>query len=156
MNAEKLLNFLDESNTIEGIYRLVKADEQIEATRFLALNAITIPDLERFVECFQPDAKLRDKPGMDVRVGNHVPPKGGPEIREHLGYILKLMEKEQVGKYFSPEYIHQKYETLHPFMDCNGRSGRILWLWQMERDERKMAPMGFLQTWYYQSLEDGR
>ena len=46
-----------------------------------------------------------------------------------------------------------RYETLHPFMDGNGRSGRILWAWQMI--EHNIAPglsLGFLHAYYYQTL----
>ena len=40
----------------------------------------------------------------------------------------------------------------HPFTDGNGRSGRALWLWQMNNH----APFGFLHTFYYQTLENSR
>lgn len=55
----------------------------------------------------------------------------------------------------TPYDVHQQYETLHPFTDGNGRSGRALWLWQMIRDGQR-AQLGFLHTWYYQSLREAR
>lgn len=84
--------FLKESNAIEGIdYHISDLDLQ-EAWHFLCLEKITVPDLERFVEHFQPGAKLRDKPGMDVRVGNHVPMRGGPQIYHRLRNIINEMQ----------------------------------------------------------------
>ena len=147
MITDALIKFLDESNAIEGIYSLVTADQKIEASRFLALEKITIADLERFVDHFQPGAKLRDKSGLDVKVGSSTPELGGPFVRKRLQLLL-----DELCPNYAPFRVHQVYENLHPFMDCNGRSGRILWLWQMEREGRKMAPLGFLQTLYYQSL----
>ena len=150
MNTPELTRFLVESNAIEDIHHDISDGDLKEAWWFLELDTITIPELERFVAHFQPGAKLRDKPGMDVRVGNHVAMSGAPAVRWSLDGILRGMEGVSLFQ------VHKVYETLHPFMDCNGRSGRILWLWQMEREGRKMAPMGFMQTFYYQSLEEGR
>lgn len=148
MNEKELIKFLRESNSIEGIYTDISNHDLAEAQQFLELKKITIPDLERFVEHFQPGAKLRDKPGMDVRVGNHVPMPGGPLVTQRLEGLL-------IGLPYPTAFsIHKEYEAIHPFVDCNGRSGRILWLWQMLNEGRKLAPMGFLQTWYYSSLEE--
>jgi hypothetical protein len=151
----ELTDFVRESNKIEGI---VRGGERFErdfqaSKEFLALDTITIPDLENLVNVFQPGAKLRDKPGMDVRVGNHIAPPGGPEIVEQLEEIIHLADFH--GKDMSMFEIHQNYESLHPFMDGNGRSGRMLWLWQMEKYHGG-APLGFLHHWYYQSLKEGK
>lgn len=48
----------------------------------------------------------------------------------------------------SPFTTHLRYESIHPFSDGNGRSGRALWLWQM----KGRAPLGFLHQFYYQTL----
>ena len=54
----------------------------------------------------------------------------------------------------TPYDIHRRYETLHPFMDGNGRSGRILWAWQMiHHDIRPGLSLGFLHAFYYQTLD---
>jgi len=139
---EHMLNFITESNRIEGIHRKPTEFEIEEYKRFMNLKQVTIADLEQFVSVYQPGNRLRDMVGLDVRVGNYYPPKGKPEIRNELQAIL-----DDLGVLTSYQ-THCRYETLHPFTDCNGRSGRMLWLWQM-----KYAPLGFLHTWYYQSLD---
>jgi len=56
-----------------------------------------------------------------------------------------------------PYLIHHAYETLHPFMDGNGRSGRILWACQMlAHDYSPGLALGFLHCFYYQALSHGQ
>ena len=139
-----LKDFVRESNRIEGIYSHL--DTEIEAhERLLSLEIIEVSALEEFVETIAPGMILRRKVGHDVRVGNHIAPPGGHKIEEKLMHILSCMGP--VGVY----QTHLDYETLHPFTDGNGRSGRALWLWQMGGIE--CAPIGFLHEFYYQTLE---
>ena len=140
-----LTRFVRESNAIEGILR-DPTDAEIEAhIRFLECDPLDIPALERFVNVVQPGAALRRRAGMNVRVGRHMPPPGGPEIAEELVDILSWDGA-------TPWERHVAYETLHPFMDGNGRSGRALWLLDMGGIEN--APLGFLHHAYYQALEN--
>lgn len=145
-----LVSFLRESNHIEGIERPPTREEYDTARSFLKLDEIAVADVEILVETFQPGARIRDRPGMDMRVGSHIAPPGGPQIKWRLNNLLQYMLKH------SPYKTHHHYEELHPFTDGNGRSGRMIWLWMMQKLNKPVAPMGFLQTWYYQSLEAGR
>jgi hypothetical protein len=151
--GDQLMGFVVESNSIEGIHR-EPTDAELKASQdFLALGKVTVADLQEFVSACQPGAVLRNRKGLDVSVGNHFPPPGGPQIETALKNIL---ETANSGTHH-PFGVHMSYETLHPFIDCNGRSGRILWAWQMKR--QRVWPglqLCFLHAWYYQSLEFSR
>lgn len=137
-----LRDFVTESNRIEGLGP-AKPHEVKAHERLLAAPVVTVRLLEDFVAVVAPGATLRRNAGMNVRVGNHMPPPGGRFVEEALEGVLR-------GPWKNPYEQHLMYETLHPFMDGNGRSGRALWLWAMGGIER--APLGFLHHFYYQTL----
>lgn len=141
-----IYTFVTESNRIEGIYRAPTSEEVSATESFICLEELTINDLVQLVAVYQPNAELRSRKGLDVRVGNHIAPRGGNDIQLKLREILSLANR----RIHTPHYLHLDYENLHPFTDGNGRSGRALWLWCMRGD----APLGFLHTFYYQTLAE--
>ena len=157
MKTEHLREFLIESNKIEGI-KVLKVSQVNMAHAFLRLELIKVHHMENLVGSFQPGAILRDKPGMDVRVGNYRPARGGPNVVSQLELLLQMVGSPKPEMAWDNPYkIHKWYESLHPFGDGNGRSGRMLWLWQMVNQGHGYRPeWGFLQHFYFQSLEHGR
>lgn len=147
MNRDYVYEFAKESNKIEGLGE--PSLQVIQAYHdFLSVSSMALPFVQDFVSVVQPGAKLRDQTGLNVQVGNHRPPSGGPQIRENL---ISLLEK--VEEYGDPYALHVHYETLHPFTDGNGRSGRVLWLWSIVNRMGKYPRLGFLHSWYYYSLD---
>lgn len=147
-----LMNFIRESNKIEGIRRPPTAAEIVATKEFLKQPSLTIRAVSDLVSVYQPDAIFRNKPGLNVRVGEHYPPPGGAGIKKALQDLLDKINKEEI----SPYYTHHLYETLHPFTDGNGRSGRAVWLWQMyKKGLVTYISLGFLHAFYYQTLQNG-
>jgi hypothetical protein len=138
---------VQESNRIEGILREPTIAEITEHDRFTTLKEVTIEDLQRFAYIYQPDAVLRKQPGSNVCVGEHAPPGGGHLIPHYLNNLL--IDAHKGHKALNAWRIHNEYEYLHPFTDCNGRTGRALWHWMMGDAGRQL---GFLHRYYYQTL----
>lgn len=140
--------FVRESNAIEGITRDPTIEELAIHWAFLRNRHPDVHALEAFVAVVQPRAVLRDQVGLDVIVGAHLPPPGGPAIRPRVRDLIAAATIPGT----SPYAVHVSYETLHPFTDGNGRSGRVLWLWQMI-GQGYGGERGFLHQWYYQSWQ---
>lgn len=140
--------FVQESNKIEGYDRVL--DEELQAHHdFLAQDNLSVRDIQEFVHRIC-GAQLRERFGMDVSVGDHSAPAAGPDIRTRLNELLIKLNFD--SDKFSPWFIHTQYETLHPFEDGNGRSGRVLWAWHMKKIGFNPFRRPFLHEFYYQSL----
>lgn len=147
--------FQKESNAIEGIMEVKQS--QINALYdFVMLEKITVNDLCKLAKSLQPRKShkypnlkpplLRDKRGRNVMVGTYLPPFGGSHIRNELEVILSSR--------WNSFKMHMAYELLHPFTDCNGRTGRALWLWKRRCELQKTPTLLFLQSFYYQTLDN--
>lgn len=147
--------FVKESNEIESILRDPTPAEVEAHIALWALTDVTIDSLIDFLKELSntsDGAALRSKTGYDIRIGAHVPPRGGSRVVRELEEILKDVREETTH----PFLIHQRYEALHPFMDGNGRSGRALWAYQMLRHgwHGKIGIKRlFLHEFYYQMFD---
>lgn len=155
-----IYKFQKESNAIEGIDTVTQ--KQVNALYdFVKLDVIKIDDLVKLAKALQPrksrknpylkPPKLRDKSGRNVSVGNFTPIPGGPWVTSTLEWILRELTKQD--SILDSYKLHQEYEKLHPFTDCNGRTGRALWLWKRRQELTYTPRLLFLQSFYYQSLE---
>jgi len=150
MNDDKLLEFARDSNLIERV-----DDERADLAhaaalkKLLAQEDVRIEHLDEFVKGVEPQAFLRTAPGQDVAIGGRLG-LDPLQVTQALRDLLADIQCHHVG----PWEAHARYEAIHPFIDCNGRSGRALWLWQMMWVEESGwdFQFGFLHFWYYQSL----
>jgi Fic family protein len=69
-----------------------------------------------------------------VRVGGYVAPP--PErVRPMMSDLLAWWNRDaaEISPVLSSAILHHQFETIHPFADGNGRTGRMLSLWELYR-----------------------
>ena len=142
-----LAAFIDESLMIEGIKRFASGAEIDAYKKFLGLPFVSVPALDDLQRVIAPGKPLRNQVGMNVRVGRYQAPPGGPEIEAELAAMCL---HANAGS--SVWLTHVEFEILHPYLDGNGRVGRALWAWQMQKDGQSPFVLPFLHQFYYQTL----
>ncbi len=148
MDIQRLTAFVRESNLIEGINREPTREEVEAHERVWRCFSISAQALGDFQAVVAPGKPLRENPGMNVRIGNHVPVEGGPHV---LRALQKICRDAMGGQFVWT--THVEFEILHPYMDGNGRTGRALWMWQMHHTNRDPFALSFLHRFYYQTLD---
>jgi Fic family protein len=79
------------------------------------------------------DAGIRNTPGTKLQNPNtneiiYTPPEGETVIRDFLSNLEKYIhsEEDNIDPLIKSSIIHYQFESIHPFTDGNGRTGRIL------------------------------
>ena len=93
-------------------------------------------------------------PGADIRRALYVP----PPPHEMLA-ALDAWERYMVREPHSPELVkcgilHAQFETIHPFLDGNGRVGRLLITLLLNQWGLLGQPLLYLSLWFKQNRDD--
>jgi hypothetical protein len=74
--------------------------------------------------------------GVNIYVGNHVPPRPDELERMMANYVANVPA-------MTPEEAYKEFEFVHPFRDGNGRTGKIIYNLKMGRMMDPVFPPNF-------------
>jgi Fic family protein len=141
-------------------YELVKMHE------ILTTNMIV--EIQEIIE--KNRAGIRKLPGTVLRnetTGEivYTPPAGEPEIRALLSNLEDYINVDQndIDPLIKLAVIHYQFESIHPFYDGNGRTGRIINVLYLVLKKLLESPILYLSSYiirnksaYYRLLQDVR
>lgn len=125
--------FLYESNKIEGVYDDVSLEQAIEAWEFLlGKKELTVGVILKAHKILMLHQNLApDQKGYFRRCMVYIGHKAGmnwvkiPDAIEKWLYWMNMTADDEMAK-----KLHIEYEHIHPFVDGNGRTGRMFYNWQ--------------------------
>ena len=165
--AFDFLEFITESNKIEGI-NLPKEDfseniikrrpeiiGQIEAIAYA--NAVRYPLKIEHIESIHFLLSREFLPPKEAGKFRRVQVRVGPYIKVDPFLVSSMMKTfcEKFNRKEDPMETHYYFEVVHPFLDFNGRTGRILFLTQQRLQK---LPLEIIRakdkSEYYKSIRE--
>ncbi len=134
--------FLQESNKIEGVYDTASLKQAQVAWKYLkgqqSLSVSVILKTHKLLMLHQP---LRpDEKGYFRKVPVYIGGREGAPWRMIGPLMWKwTFEGMRANPPIDPKQLHVEYEKIHPFVDGNGRTGRMFLNWQ--RLKRTKEPL---------------
>jgi Fic family protein len=120
----------------------------------------TILDIQRHLE--QNDAGYRRLPGtalVNERTGEtvYMPPQDYATIQKLMDNLIEFMNRDDMSDadpLVKMAIIHHQFETIHPFYDGNGRTGRIINVLYLVKEDLLALPILYLSRYIIQYKGD--
>lgn len=157
----RMRELIEQSNLIEGIDDPAEIEQSLVAWDYLIkykanLSHTTIRKVQKIITLHQTDLRpdqrgyYRDMSKVNVRVGWHIPPAWALVPAAMDAWLLEYKELD-------PWPAHKRFETIHPFVDGNGRTGRMLMWWQEVKSGLEPTMISAADRFvYYRRLEENR
>jgi Fic family protein len=153
--------YLDEYPTVatKEVQRYAEALRRgfsvVRVNKLLTLNHIL--EIQRVLE--QNSAGLRRTPGTSLkndRTGEvvYIPPQHLDDIQDHMSELVRFInddELSQLDPLVKMAIIHHQFESIHPFYDGNGRTGRIINILYLVAKDLLELPILYLSRYIIQN-----
>ena len=147
---------------------LLKGFDLIQKQGFLSTNGII--EIQKVLEPNKsgirkiPNTKIKSGLGKDSKT-IYYPPEGENVILDKLKnfeqYFNNFENDTEIDPLIKAAILHYQFEAIHPFLDGNGRTGRILIVLYLVLAQRLDVPILFIsdfilknRDFYYQVLND--
>lgn len=145
-------NHIRQSNLIEGIDDPAEDKQSTKAWRYLEkqdhLSQPVLLELHRLITKNQlPEGESGAYRKVNVTVGGRLCPE--PFLATQLIYNW-LYDMLEYDLYLNPKEMHIRFERIHPFVDGNGRTGRMLMWWhELKRGDQPTLILDSNKLSYY-------
>lgn len=79
----------------------------------------------------------------------HFVPPPVPEMNQALNYLEKFVnQRNEILPLIKAGLAHAQFETIHPFLDGNGRTGRLLITFYLWKEQLLERPVLFLSSYF--------
>lgn len=151
VGAEKeILNYRDALR--EG-YKLLKRDGFLNTNSFIGIQSVLEPS----------KSGVRKIPGVAIRSSKtgekiYTPPEGEKIILDKLknfeDYFNNQNNFYDIDPLVRMAVMHYQFEAIHPFLDGNGRTGRIIMILYLVLTERLELPILFLSKYILENRDE--
>lgn len=145
---------------------LKRGFEEVRKNKLLTVN--TILKIQEIIE--ENDAGIRKQPGTMLKDGKgnvvYEPPQDHDTIVEllnNLEWFMNDPDALDVDPLVKMALVHHQFESIHPFYDGNGRTGRIINILYLVITDHLNLPILYLSRYiiqhrqaYYKHLQDTR
>lgn len=153
--AKEVYNY---SNSLKHGFHLVKKTGLLTSNNIIEIHSVLEETRTGFRKV--PGTTLKNDQTGEVI---YTPPQSFKEISEHMNNLENFIndsELSDLDPLMKLAIIHHQFESIHPFYDGNGRTGRIINILYMVKEELLHLPILYLsryinqnKTEYYRLLQ---
>ena len=134
-------------------YRLLKKNQFLNTNSFIEIQSALEPNKKG----------IRKIPGVAIRNSKtreaiYTPPEGYEVISKKLknfeDYFNDPKDFDDVDPLVRMAVMHYQFESIHPFLDGNGRTGRIIMILYLVLTERLELPILFLSKYILENRDE--
>jgi len=143
-------NYVEQSNLIEGVTDLAEIPKSIRAWKFLSSIEFLTKEIILDVHKIIMEGLIHHTLAGKYRPYNVV--VGGRSCPSFLlvpGLMGEWILNMRHWQDLSPKLNHVSFEVIHPFVDGNGRVGRLLMWWHEAKRDEDLTLIEYKNRWDY-------
>lgn len=122
---------------------------------------LTVNDISKIQEIVSPNHPIRRLPGTTLKNAQkeivYTPPQNYEEVKKLLSNLeiyINDVDFHDVDALIKIPIIHYQFESIHPYYDGNGRTGRILNMLFLVQQELLDIPVLYLSSYIIRNKQD--